>query len=139
MPELDALQTETLSALASDHGLDLIILFGSTAKGQRHANSDLDIAVRFAAHEAALPTISEEARVEGTLLDLLKPDHEIDLVVLNGASPLLKWNVAEQGIPLWCASEATWIGFRIAAHREFEDSAKFRQRRWQELQRQYQR
>jgi predicted nucleotidyltransferase len=138
IPELTSQGTESLSALGSQHGLDLIVLFGSTAKGRRHESSDLDIAVRFVTQGAALPSLREEATVEGALLDLLKPDREMDLVVLNGAPPLLKWNVAQHGIPLWSVSEAAWIGFRIAANREFEDAAKFRRRRWQELRRRYQ-
>jgi predicted nucleotidyltransferase len=124
---------EALRAAALEHGLDLVVLFGSTAKGRRHADSDLDVAVRFATSGTSLSTLREEARVEGSLLEALQPRCEVDLVVLNGASPLLKWNVARDGVPLFCRSDATWTSFRIAAHREFEDTAKFRRRRWHEL------
>jgi hypothetical protein len=57
----------------------------------------------------------------------------LDVVSLHGASPLLKWNVARYGIPLYSATPTTWTLFRIHARHEYEDNARFRERRWQRL------
>jgi predicted nucleotidyltransferase len=64
IPEIAALDREALRKAAEAHGLDLVVLFGSTAKGRRRASSDLDVAVRFAGPRRARPTIREEANVE---------------------------------------------------------------------------
>jgi hypothetical protein len=90
------------------------------------------VAVRFAAPEHP-PTLEEEAVVETALFHVLQPACELDMVVLNDASPLLRWNVAQHGIPLYCASDKTWTLFRIQARRHYEDTARFRSRRWQML------
>jgi predicted nucleotidyltransferase len=133
IPELETLDRQALRDAALAHGLDLVVLFGSTARGRRRPQSDLDVAVRFAPPRPTPPTLDEEVDVEGALLQLLKPPCELDLVLLNGASPLLQWNVARYGIPLFSTSADTWNTFRIRASRIYEDTAKFRRRQWEVL------
>jgi predicted nucleotidyltransferase len=133
IPELAALDREALREVALAHGLDLVVLFGSTARGQRCARSDLDIAVRFAPPRHSRPTPEEEADVEGALLQLFPSPCDLDLVLLNGAAPLLQWNVARHGILLFAASADTWTTYRIRASRIYEDTAKFRRRQWEVL------
>jgi predicted nucleotidyltransferase len=133
LPEIASLDREALAAVAQTHGLDLVVLFGSTARGQRRPASDLDIAVHFAGPRQDPPTLPEEARVEGSLLDLLGLRCDLDMVVLNDASPLLRWNVARHGIPLFAGSPTRWTLFQIRAHRDYEDSARFRAHQWRVL------
>jgi predicted nucleotidyltransferase len=132
-PEVASLDRETLAELAQTHGLNLVVLFGSTARGQRRPASDLDIAIHFAGPRQQPPTLPEEARVEGAFFDLLGPRCDLDMVVLNDASPLLRWNVARHGIPLFAVSPTIWTLFQIRAHRDYEDSARFRERQWRVL------
>jgi predicted nucleotidyltransferase len=133
IPEIGSLDREALREAAEAHDLDLVVLFGSTVRGRRRADSDLDVAIRFAGLRRPKPTLEEEARVADALFDVLQPRSEPDIVVLNRASPLLKWNVARYGIPLFHAAPAVWTLFRIHARHEYEDNARFRERRWQRL------
>lgn len=47
LPDLIDGDLAQLPALASRHGVRLLVLFGSTVKGRRHPESDLDLAVLF--------------------------------------------------------------------------------------------
>jgi hypothetical protein len=131
--DVAALDRQALAKVAVEHGLDLVVLFGSTARGRRRERSDLDVAIRFAGPRPHAPSLEEEAMASDALFRVLRPRCELDVVLLNGASPLLRWNVARHGIPLYCASPTGWVTFRIRAHRDYEDTARFRRRQWEVL------
>jgi uncharacterized protein len=128
-----ALDRQAIGAVAREHGLDLIVLFGSTARGRRREGSDMDIAIRFAGPGPQAPTLEQEAMASDALFRALRPRCELDVVLLNGASPLLRWNVTQHGIPLHAASPSHRVSYRIRAHREYEDTARFRRRQWESL------
>ena len=92
-PEYYTAHPEAVAAVAERAGIDLVILFGSAARGRLRLASDLDIAVRFIQGK---PGFETEARVAGELHQALRPPRELDLVVLNGASPLLLAQVAAE-------------------------------------------
>jgi uncharacterized protein len=131
-PEYYTARSEAVATVAERAGLDLVILFGSAARGRLRRESDVDIAVRFTQGK---PGFETEARVAGELHEALRPPRELDLVVLNGASPLLLIQVAAEGTVLYAVSLETWPLFRIYARRRFEDTEKYRRRRWEALQR----
>jgi predicted nucleotidyltransferase len=121
-------QPEAVAAVAEREGIDLVVLFGSAARGRLRAESDLDIAVRFV---NGWPGFEAEARVAAELHAGLQPPRELDLVLLNRASPLLLIQVATEGIPLYEASPEVWPLFWLYARRRFEDTEKYRRRRWE--------
>jgi predicted nucleotidyltransferase len=123
-------QPEAVADVARREGIDLVVLFGSAAHGRLRAESDLDVAVRFL---SGRPDFATEARVAAELHAALKPPRELDLVLLHHASPLLLMEVAAEGILLYEASPETWPLFQLYARRRFEDTAKYRQRRWETL------
>jgi predicted nucleotidyltransferase len=125
---------EAIAAVAERWGIDLVVLFGSVARGRHRADSDVDIAVRFVAGRPGFPT---EARVAGELHEALHPPRELDLVVLNRADPLLAANVAADGMPLYEASPELWLRFWLYARRQFEDTEKYRRRRWEAFKERY--
>jgi predicted nucleotidyltransferase len=129
-PDYYSARSEAIAAIAQQEGLDLVVLFGSAAKGRLRPESDVDVAVRFT---QGRPGFETEARVAGELHQALQPPRELDLVVLNGASPLLLANVAAEGIVLYAATSEVWPRFWLYARRRFEDTAKYRQRRWEAL------
>jgi uncharacterized protein len=131
--DIAVLDSQALSEAARGHGLDLIVLFGSTARGRRRPGSDLDVAIHFGGPWKQPPSLEEEALASDALFRVLRPCCELDVAVLNRASPLLRWNVARHGIPLYCPSPSDWVIFRIGAHRDYEDSARFRRRQWEVL------
>lgn len=129
-------QTEAVAAVAQASGIDLVILFGSAARGRLKAESDVDIAVRFA---AGRPGFEAEASVASQLQAVLNAPRELDLAVLNQASPMLLAEVAGDGIPLFTSSSEAWPRFWIYARRRFEDTEKYRQRHWEALKERLQR
>jgi predicted nucleotidyltransferase len=123
-------QAEAVASVAQSAGIDLVVLFGSAARGRLKPQSDVDVAVHFVGDR---PGFEEEARVAGELHAIFRPPRDLDLVVLNQASPMLLMEVAGDGIPLYASSADTWPLFWIYARRRFEDTEKFRRRHWEAL------
>ena len=51
---------------------------------------------------------------------------DVDLVVLNDASPLLAYEVLQRGLRLYSANERDRIEFQVRTLREYEDTAPLR-------------
>lgn len=90
MVTLTRKQRAGLERLRKTYAVRFVIVFGSAVTDRVHTGSDLDIAVFFAPQASA-----GEERFPYPSLDLmgdlqeLFPEQEVDLVVLNGADPLL--------------------------------------------------
>ncbi len=92
-------ETNLLSQLRTLlHGQDAIVaayLFGSTAQGKAHQQSDIDIAILF--RESLAPDeIFQRILRLGTLLES-HCSRPIDLVALNRTPPLLRFQVIKTG------------------------------------------
>jgi predicted nucleotidyltransferase len=98
--------------------LELVVLFGSTAKGRRRAGSDVDVAVRCAG-PADLDVL------HGVLAPVLGTDR-LDLVDLHRVSPLLAMEVARSGRLLYESRRGTFRQFQSLASRRYCDTAKLR-------------
>jgi predicted nucleotidyltransferase len=90
--------------------------FGSAQHGQPGPGSDLDIGVLF----ATKPTLVELADLRADLQQELQID-EIDLVPLNGASPILRFE-AISGRPIYCRDRGRRAEFASLTAREYEDA-----------------
>jgi predicted nucleotidyltransferase len=112
------LSSRLRAALREGPALRLAVLFGSAAAGRRRTDSDVDVAV--------LPLASGwDTREESALFRrlALAASAEIDLVNLEEASTLLKWQVATTGVPLIEASSGEFARFRARAAAEYIDFA----------------
>jgi len=109
-----------LESIARRHGLQLIVLFGSQVSGRTHPESDVDVAV-WVTHSL---TSEQRDRLWLDLSDAFQA--EIDLAVLNHAEPLLLYQVARKGQPLYENQRWAWEEFRGYAFRYYEDTQKFR-------------
>jgi predicted nucleotidyltransferase len=117
-----------LKTVADRYGLDLIVLFGSRAKGRAVAQSDMDVAVLLG--PAARRRLDRrppvwELDIAGELADALGGSHEVDFVCLNRASPLLQFAVARHGIVLYKRRPGAFSRFRLYAARQFDDHRKY--------------
>lgn len=119
------------------HDVLLLVLFGSTASGARHARSDLDLAVLFGQASAHGSWMRAEMKLEQEIEDVLRPGCPVNVTALNRAGPLLEREVADKGVPLYAQAPDTWPLYRMAAYRRFEDTAKYRRRRLESLLSQY--
>src|SRR3989338_1616895 len=100
----------------------LIIAFGSQVSGRSRASSDFDFGVFTG------KTLSLDERVEialGLSKKLGINEDKIDMVDLNTASPILKFEVAKN-CKLVAGSDFDFIRFKVRALKEYENTRKFR-------------
>ncbi len=138
--ELPQIDSSKLCQVTERYELDLIVLFGSYAKGRARRGSDMDIAVHTTQNGFGQGNPSSEAFWEINLIaDLSRviPAPEgIDLVILNQVdSATLLYEVSAYGIPIYQREPTDFHQFRSYAARRFYDDAKFRQWGWEYLKR----
>jgi predicted nucleotidyltransferase len=96
--------------------------FGSAQHGQVGPGSDVDIAVYFRIN----PSLDERADLRAELQKYFQVD-DIDLVVLNGASPITRF-AAISGRAIFCRDLNARAEFASLTAREHEDTMAFIQR-----------
>ncbi|MBA3046972.1 nucleotidyltransferase domain-containing protein [Patescibacteria group bacterium] len=107
------------------HGVVLAYLYGSQARGDVMAESDVDIAVLLD------KKVKEEKYLDKTLklsvlFGQLYPGKEIGILILNQTTPLLKQNAIVEGKELYIADKLQKIMFENKALHEYEDTKKLR-------------
>ncbi|MBI4366087.1 MAG: nucleotidyltransferase domain-containing protein [Deltaproteobacteria bacterium] len=117
------LATTIVKYLGKQPGIGTIYLFGSRAKGKAAVSSDVDIAVLYEADQVP------DAR---TLLDLrenlaahLQVDR-VDLVLLNRANPILKYQVFRYGKCLLNRNTRHHKRFLVRSMTEYADVKRMR-------------
>ncbi|MDO8680498.1 MAG: nucleotidyltransferase domain-containing protein [Acidobacteriota bacterium] len=103
---MDSLQDLT-SALAADPDVQLAVVFGSAAKGTLHRRSDLDLAVM------GVPSTTRLAGLAVTLARIA--GREVDLIPLETAPPLLRFEIARDGAVLIERHPHLWSDFQVRA------------------------
>lgn len=88
---------QKIKKVASKYGLRTLFVFGSAARGDMHAQSDIDIG--FDTGRAL--TEREEMFLSLALAESFGTDKEIDLVNVKNASPLLLRLMTEDAVPLF--------------------------------------
>ncbi len=109
---------DRLTPLYAQPGIQLVILFGSTVKGQKHRRSDLDLAIL---GDQPLDMVELTNHVI-TLTHV----NDVDVIDLKRASPLLAMEVARSGRLLYEESPGRYAEFCSLAQRRFVDTAKLR-------------
>jgi hypothetical protein len=109
------LEGPLLEALESWPGVRLAVLFGSAARGQSGPDSDIDVGVLFeAGRESAAALEVALARATGRRLDLVR---------LEAAPPLLRFQIARDGRVLLERTPHAWADFRARAMTDWWDWA----------------
>jgi predicted nucleotidyltransferase len=99
--------------------IELAFLFGSFADGTVTAESDLDIAV------LCRQSLSFDRREEILAELRTGTKREIDLVLLNGASPILRMQVLKKGIIL-IDNASVYEDFFVRTTSEYDDLKRVR-------------
>ena len=108
-----------LEPVARRYGLRLIVLFGSQVTGRTHPESDVDVAIL-----ARRPlTMSKRLSLWRDLSGAFQTD--VDLTLLDHASPVLLNRIARHGQLLYESGRWEWENYRGYCLRRFWDSAKF--------------
>ena len=119
-PDMDR---EKLEHIAQRYGLDMVVVFGSQATGRAGPGSDVDVAVRMRHRDWDNPEV--ELNLIGELVEALGENHDVDVAFLNGATPLLLFEVARTGIPVYQREPTTFFEFQSYAARRYYDHQKF--------------
>lgn len=117
---LEDLVARVQDVLASGPPLRMAVIFGSRVSGRDlHRGSDLDLAL-----EPVDPSLSlaDELAIQAALARAV--GCEVDLVRLDKASPLVRWEVARHGRSLLPGSEPAFRRFQARAALEHADLAK---------------
>lgn len=96
----------------------LAVLFGSMARGEAGAGSDVDLGVLLDPDTAALrfEVEAELGRAAG---------REVDLVFLSQAPPLLRFEISRDGRLLFEREDGLWTGFQARAMVDWWDWAPY--------------
>ncbi len=126
LPNLPEDRIHAAVAACVKAGADLVYLFGSQARGKVWAESDVDLAVLLG--PAVPPERRGEVRVRliGELMSVFQRN-DVDVVVLNEASPLLTYEgILRDGRLLFEADRLARIRFEVRAFQEYVDTAPMR-------------
>lgn len=82
--------------LQEETGIAAVYLYGSAASGRDQASSDIDIALLY--KQGMQSDINKQLQIADDLTSAL--GREVDLLMLNGASPIIRMQVLKKGIKL---------------------------------------
>lgn len=121
MVELKGLLETNIQEFIKDYNIKLIYIFGSYAKGSNNSKSDLDIAILLYNDYNPL----DKLNLIGDLTSIFKRD-DIDLVILNSASAVLKHQVIKYGNLVFMENEDIKVDFEVKVLKEYMDMEPFR-------------
>ena len=98
----------------------LAFLFGSSTRDRLRPSSDVDIGVLF----KTVPEMDALKDLTGELSSILK--REVDLVVLNHASPVLKMQILKNGILIYSSSKKYFHQFFADTVNQYDDLKRIR-------------
>jgi predicted nucleotidyltransferase len=125
---------ERISSAIREVGRDSIIagyLFGSTVKPQGF-KGDLDIGLLLEKRVLVEGIIEVQTRIYLRLKEILERE-DIDVVILNRSSPLLRYAVIKEGILLYEGNRDRRIEFEVRTMLEHFDLSFMRRLFWEEI------
>ena len=112
-----ALDRTALAELCREYELDLVILFGSRARGQARADSDSDLGIL---SRGGLIPSDDMSKLYARLREITGLP-EIDLIDLRRAPPLLKYNAAHDAMVLYESEPGRFNLFHVWAWKLYLD------------------
>ena len=119
---MKALEDTLIEYVSGHEDILLAYLFGSQAAGRPHIESDVDVALLF--RSEAVPSSDQFLQIQDDLTSLLKK--EVDLVVLNNASPIIRMQVLKKGQKLFERDHRAFACFFVRTINEYSDLKKVR-------------
>ncbi|GBE01705.1 nucleotidyltransferase domain protein [bacterium BMS3Bbin06] len=113
--EIDRIALEIKEYLDEREDVILAFIFGSAVEGKLTEESDIDIAVLFAhkpSSSGLLDIIDNLSTITG---------REVDIVILNNSSPIIRMQVLKKGTLLKKKSDAIYNEFFVRTVKEYDD------------------
>lgn len=127
MANVDKLFKPQFAEFCSRRNISMAILFGSQIRGTASKKSDIDLGIWLENGEF-LGDVLEAARIkrrlQRDLITYLETD-KVDLIILNRSVPLLKFQVAREGRPVYEKQPGLFASFCSRALREHNDARIF--------------
>jgi predicted nucleotidyltransferase len=112
---MDVITQEIREFLDKRGEVSLAFIFGSFAEGRLNTESDVDIALLFRVE----PDISTLTDIMNWISNIVKRD--VDIVVLNNASPIIRMQVLRKGRLLKKVDERIYCDFYLRTVKEYDD------------------
>ncbi len=129
---MESIQANISQALTNFPQVKLGYLFGSVAKDKANKLSDVDIAVLVDGQLGPMERLELRLQLMAACQRALQRD-DVDVVLLNEASPLLSHQVLKYGKLLYCPDDRVRYRFTYESNREYLDTEHLRQVQWQYL------
>ena len=114
--DLNTLVDLARGALRNGPPLRIAAVFGSAARGSSHAGSDVDLAIWPRDEELSLEAeLDLQVKLERAI------GRQVDLVRLDRASTLVRWEVARQGALVLAEPPWEWTRFVARAASDYGD------------------
>ena len=98
------------------------VVFGSAAAGRLRPDSDIDLALLFT--EGSVPDAFAVLELRGALEH--RAGRDVDLIVLNGASPILAFQAVKKGQLLACKDASMYQHYVVRLISEYADFKRIR-------------
>ncbi len=115
-------ENKIIAYFSTETDVNAVYLFGSETSGRTHEESDIDIAILF--HDGNEPDIDRVLAIQDKLTSLLSC--ETDIVVLNGASPIIRMQVLRKGKKLLERDHRAYSRFFVRTIKEYDDLKRVR-------------
>lgn len=106
---------------------EMVFVFGSAMRGRQGPESDVDVAVLF----GKVPATSRLHSLRDDLSGIL--GKEVDIVILNSASPIVRMQVLKHGTLVYSRSESTFARFFVRTVNEYYDLKQIRRKCEEEI------
>jgi predicted nucleotidyltransferase len=116
MEDLDAAIVRSVEDLP---GLDILLLFGSRARGTARPDSDLDVGILTRSQDS-----NDRRYLQADVavaLAHLAPEGRVDVVLLDEANDVLRQRAMVEGRLLLCRDPIAWRDLRVRTMREYGD------------------
>lgn len=119
---MESLEKKLIKFVTAHEDILIAYLFGSQHTGKTHSESDVDVALLFRADKS--PSAEQFLEIQDDLTRLLLK--EVDIVVLNHASPIIRMQVLQKGKKLFEREHRAFTEFFVRTLNEYSDLKQVR-------------
>jgi len=115
-------KNKLIKALNGHPEIEAAILFGSQATENANQESDIDLALLYDSQE--IPKPLDLIQFKDELSDLMQ--QEVDIVLLNDASPIIAMQAVKNGVPLYVSNKKSYQNFEMRLITDYADLKRVR-------------